>query len=369
MVCAVGWPTATLVAMPEARRIVALTSRDDLRAAVLRLGALAGIDVEAVSASSGLRAVWRSARVVVVGSDLAGALAAAGLPRRGDVVVVVSDEPDAALWRAVVELGAARLLSLPADEPILVELMSDAVEAPTSGGSTIAIVGGCGGAGASTLAAALAVTAAGSGQTALIDGDSYGGGLDVLLGAEQRPGARWPDLAGTRGRLRAAALTESLVPVDGFALLSWDRAGSADLSAAAAAAVVDAAIRGFRWVIVDLPRRLDPASTALAGAADLVVMVVPATVRATAAAATVAAEMLTACGQVRLIVRDSGAGQLTVGEVAGALGLPVVATLHSESAVVAAAERGEPPLRRSRGSLHDACRALLAAASANEAAA
>jgi secretion/DNA translocation related CpaE-like protein len=355
--------------MPEARRIVALTARDDLRAEVLRLGALAGADVEAVATSSGVRAVWRSAQVVVVGSDLAGAVAVAGLPRRTDVVVVASDEPAVALWRSVVELGATRLLVLPQDEQLLVELMSDAVEATTPGASTIAVIGGCGGAGASTLAAALAVTATRSGPTVLIDGDCYGGGLDVLLGAEQQPGARWPDLAGTRGRLRATALTESLVQVDGCAVLSWDRTGSTDLSVDATTAVMAASIRVFRHVIVDLPRRLDPAATVLAAAADLVVMVVPATVRAAAAAVAVAAQVLPHCVQLRLVVRDSGSGQLSTRAIADALGLPVAAALESESEIKGSAERGEPPLRRRRGSMHDACCALLAASARVEVAA
>jgi secretion/DNA translocation related CpaE-like protein len=347
--------------MADARRIVVVTAREDLRAAVMRLAALAGVEVVVVTASTGVRPVWRSAHVVLVGSDLAAAVAAAGLPRRSDVVVLAVEEPPDSLWRCVVELGAARLMSLPADERGLVELMSDAVETSIPGASVIGVVGGCGGAGASTFAAALAVTCASSGPTVLIDADKCGGGLDVLLGAEQQPGARWPDLAGTKGRLGAAALTEALLQVDGFAVLSWDRAGSADLRVEAAAAVMDAAIRGFRWVILDLPRHRDPAALTLAGAAELVIVVVPATVRAVAAAAAVAAGVGNQGGEIRLVVRDGRAGHLGAAEIAAALGLSVAATLHSEAAVVAAAERGEPPLRRHKGSLSNACKGVLAA--------
>ena len=332
-----------------------------MRAGVLRLAALAGAEVDVLSASGGLRAVWRAAHVVVVGADLARAVAAAGLPRRADVVVLSTEEPDAALWRSAVELGAAQVLCLPADDQDLVELISDAAEERTASGTTIAVIGGCGGAGASTLAAALAVTAARAGSTLLVDGDRFGGGLDVLLGAEQQPGARWSDLASTRGRLSAAALTGALVRVDDLAVLSWDRTEAVELGTDAAAAVMDAAIRGFRWVVLDLPRALDAAALVLAGAADFVVIVVPAAVRAVAAAATVAADVLGQCGELRLVVRDARAGQLDAAEVAAALGLPVAASVQSEPAVASAAERGEPPLRRPRGSLHDACRLLLAA--------
>jgi secretion/DNA translocation related CpaE-like protein len=352
--------------MSDARRIVLLTAHAELRSAVARLAALAGADVEVVGASVGARAAWRAAQIVVVGSDLAAAVAAAGLPRRGDVVVVTAGEPDEELWRATVGLGAGRLLVLPGDEQRLVELLSDALEVTAVAASTIAVVGGCGGAGASTLAAALAITAARASQTLLIDGDWFGGGLDVLLGVEQRPGARWPDLAGTRGRLGTAALSEAVLRVDGLAVLSWDRSGAAHLEADAAAAVMSAATRAFSWVVLDLPRCLDAASAGLAAAADLAVIVVPATVRATAAAAMVAGQLVASCPQLRLVVRDAGAGRLAVAEVAAALGLSVIATVQSEAGVALAAQRGEPPLRRPRGSLAQACRAVLAAAKPTE---
>ena len=61
-------------------------------------------------------------------------------------------------------------------------------------GAAVAVVGGCGGAGASVLAAALAVTAVRHGGRALlVDCDPLGGGLDLVLGAEHVAGLRWPD--------------------------------------------------------------------------------------------------------------------------------------------------------------------------------
>jgi len=347
--------------MSTPRRVVVLSASEALLATVMRLGALAGAEVEAAHSSGGARAAWRSAHLVVVGSDLLAALAAAQLPRRADVVVASARALDEASWRAAIELGARCVVSLPAEEPTLLELIGAAVDADQGTGTTIAVVGGCGGAGASTLAAALGVTAARLGSAVLIDGDPYGGGLDVLLGAEQQPGARWPDLAGTRGRLRSAALVGTLVEVDGLALLSCDRSGSVELPEAAAAAVLDAAKRGFRWVIVDLPRRFDPAAGVLAGTADLVVLVVPATVRAVAASSQVVAQAQASGGEIRIVVRFGGSGQLSAAEIAGALRLPVLAAVHNETAVAAAAERGDPPLHRPKGSLHDACRAVLAA--------
>ena len=62
----------------------------------------------------------------------------------------------------------------------------------------LAVVGGSGGVGASTFAAALATAAA---PATLIDLDPVSGGIDVLLGIEDVPGARWSGLRLEGGRL------------------------------------------------------------------------------------------------------------------------------------------------------------------------
>jgi secretion/DNA translocation related CpaE-like protein len=354
--------------MAENARIVLVTEHEGVAGTVRRLAALAGASVVEV-AGAGVRTAWRSARMVVVGADLAAAVAATALPKRDRVVVVGATHPQESLWRAAVAIGAAEVLVVPADERVLLDLMGAAVDVVALPGSTIAVVGGCGGAGASTFAAALAVTSARAAPTVLVDGDCFGGGLDVLLGAEQVSGARWPDLAGTRGRLGASALADALVRVDGLAVLSWDRRRSEPVAAEATAAVLEAATRAFACVVVDLPRRFDPAAAVLSAAAQAAVIIVPATVRATAAAATVVARSFDGHDDLCLVVRDAGAGRLRVAEVADALGLTATASFHSEPAVASAGERGEPLVRRGRGSLRDACRAVLASSLAPPAAA
>jgi secretion/DNA translocation related CpaE-like protein len=342
--------------MAEGRRVVLLTAQPDLRTAVARLAALIGAALEVISAGGGARTAWRGGDAVVVGADIAGALAASGLPRRDGVVVVTTAVPDETLWRWSVELGAARVVVLPDDERALLELLGDAVDVPAAGGSAIAVIGGCGGAGASTFAAALALTSSRASRTVLIDGDRLGGGLDVLLGIEAAAGARWPDLAGTRGRLSATALADALPTAAQCAVLSWGRISTGPVDPVAAGEVVDAALRGFDRVVIDLPRE---GGADLVAAADRLLVIVPATVRATAAAAAVTAGLADRGPRPQLVVRDPGSARLTAAQVSAALGLPVVATLHSEAAVATAAERGAPPSRRGRGSLAAACRQVL----------
>jgi secretion/DNA translocation related CpaE-like protein len=356
--------------MRDPVHVVVVTAVDECRLAVARLAALAGAVVEPVMDSAAVRSRWSPAAAVVVGADLAPIVAAAGLPRRPDVVLVTlsgmdPELADPALWRTAVEIGASRVVAVPEDERILVELLTDVVDASTTSGcaaSAIGVLGGCGGAGASTLAAATAVTAAASVPTALIDMDPIGGGLDVLLGLEQQPGSRWPELVGTRGRLGAATLRDALVRSGSLSLLSSGRDSGGVPSVEAVGAVLDAAVRGHRAVVIDLPRCLHPPAALAASAVDLLVLVVPATVRAAAAAAGVLAALPGGVGPVRLVVRDPGGGRLTAAEIGDALGRPVLATLRSEQSVVAAASRGDPPLRRKHGSLAEVSRGLVAAA-------
>lgn len=346
--------------MDQARRVVAITADRELRAAAARLGALAGVAVETWGASDGVRAGWRSADVVIVGADLAGAIAASEPGRRHGVVVITAGPRDDALWRSAVQLGAVGLFSVPAEERDVVELMVDVVEPAVSTSSVLAVVGGCGGAGASTLAVAIGLVSARSQPTVVIDGDRLGGGLDVLFGIEEVPGLRWPELSDTRGRVAGSLFSERLPRAAGCAVLSWDRGGHQAATTDAATAVVAAASRAFGLVVIDLPRSLDAAAAVLAGAADRIIVVTTVGIRAVAATASLLADLATGFAPIELVVRDPGGGRLTTREVERAVGLPVRAAISSEPAVATAADRGTGPLVRPRGSLARTCGELLA---------
>lgn len=358
---------------PAARRLLLVSLDPELHATVSRLAALVGVAVEPYAGDPALAITWRAAAFVAVGADQAQAVATAGMPRRDGVVVVASDLADEALWRQAVTIGAAGVLVLPEHERELVEQLADWFDPAAGAGLCVGVIGGCGGAGASTFAAALARTAVERGSAILLDADPFGGGIDVLLGAEGLAGARWPAFAATRGRLPAGALSEGLPRVDGVCFLSWDRAARPALDPEAVAAVAGAARRGFRTAVVDLPRHLDPCAAALAAQADVVTVLVPAGVRATAAAVRTVDELRAISPRLALVVRKLAAdgaprgARLAPREVATALDVALVADLPYVPAVATAAQRGDPPLRRLRGPLVPACRAVLRAAEARAA--
>ncbi|MDR2704006.1 MAG: pilus assembly protein FlpE, partial [Cellulomonadaceae bacterium] len=77
--------------------------------------------------------------------------------------------------------------------------------------SLTAVIGAKGGIGASCLAAAIAHGAQQTeGRGALLDLDTAGGGLEVLLGIEGEPGARWPEMLAAFGEVDGGGLLAAL---------------------------------------------------------------------------------------------------------------------------------------------------------------
>ena len=326
---------------------------------VLRVAATAGLEVDVAADAGAARRSWSAAAAVVVGHDMVRACARLRLPRRDHVVVLGVDLDDAMIWQRAVGIGAAQVVFLPDGEAWLADMLTEAVEPPAVGGAVVAVVGGRGGAGATTLATALALTAAREGRrTLLVDGDPLGGGIDLVLGGEDRSGLRWADLSTTRGRVPGAALLGALPRLGDLSVLSWDRGETRELPAAAMETVVDAGRRSCELVVVDLPRYVDDCFGAVASLADVVLLVVPAEVRATVAAARVAARVAALCGDLRVVVRGPAPSGLSADEVARVLGLPLAASLREEPALAQALEHGEPPGGRG-GPLSKACAQLL----------
>lgn len=94
-------------------------------------------------------------------------------------------------------------------------------------------------------------------------------------------------------------------------------------------------------------------------AADLALLIVPAELRACAAAARVAALAARHTDALALIVRGPAPGKLRSKEISSALGLPMLGTLRPEPELARGLERGDPPAGRGRGPLAGLCRRIL----------
>ncbi|WP_354641343.1 septum site-determining protein Ssd [Kitasatospora camelliae] len=323
-----------------------------------RLCAAAGTEPRLFTGEPPPRGEWESAPLVLVGDDFADRCSELG--RRPGVLLLGLDLDDGAIWVRAVRLGAEHVLFLPDAQSWLLDRIADAVEGVGPPALTVAVLGGRGGAGASTLACALAVTGARAGhRTMLIDADPLGGGLDVLLGAEQVGGLRWPDLAGSRGRVSGSELAKALPELHRLSTLSWDRSDTLTIPPEAMRSVLAAARRRGGLVVVDLPRHPDPAAAQALEQTDTGLLVVPAELRATAAAHRVAAAARMRLTDLRVVARVPGPAGLTAADLARGLRLPLAGELPREPGLATDIERGSPPGIRERGPLARFCTSFL----------
>lgn len=339
-------------------RVLCLSDDPDLRAHLVALGREVGAVVEAVTTAPSV-AGWREAAMVLLDADAVPLVR--HLPRRDGLVLVHrdpdGDEPGPEVWRGAVAAGAEQVVVLPVARPWLAAALGSAGRPK---GRCVVTVGARGGAGATTVAVALATTAVAAGhRVLLLDADPLGGGIDLALGAEELPGMRWPDLHDLSAPVPPGGLAAALPVADGVVLLSHGRTGP-PVGAAAVRAVLQAALDEHDLVVVDLPRSGDAGSQAAAALADVVVCVCPAEVRAGAAAPSVLQGLATAA-PVHLLVRGPAPGGLRPVDAAAAVragssvGDPVarVDVVRAEPGLPAALERGEAfavsarsPLRR-----------------------
>ncbi|MFD1815900.1 septum site-determining protein Ssd [Rhodococcus gannanensis] len=343
--------------------VLAITSDEELAAGIRRACAAADRDLHEHTPPVPRRA-WLGAAYVVLDSDAARACVGADLPRRAAVHLVSGRAPGLTEWQAAAAVGAESVLVLPGSEPDLVAALARRVETAGGRGPVIAVVGGRGGAGASTLAAALALASEKrfpDRRALLVDCDPTGGGLDLLLGVERSPGMRWPSLLVEGGAVSASALHAALPGIGGkVSVLSCGRGpGLREPGEAALTAVVDAGRGAGDVVICDVPRQSRTVTDVALGLADVVVVVVRAQVRAVAAAGALISGIAAANPNIVVVVRGPAPGGLRGAEVEELLGMPVLAGMRPEPGLAGALERGglrltrRSPLRRAADAVLD----------------
>ncbi len=349
-----------VVGMAVTDRPLLLTRDPDLLDDLRRLAVAAGVEPDVVTTAASGRRLWPTAPVVVVGDDLADEVASASLARRPDVVVASHAVDEDLPWRAALALGAEHVVTLPTGEGFLVERLADRRRSARGRAFTVGVTGGSGGAGASVVAAALSLAASRLGTVCLLDLDPASGGLDLVLGAEDEPGVRWPDLASVTGRLEPEALRGALPSAHGVDVLSVDRSGADALPLSAVPAVVDSVRAAYDMVVLDLPRCRPDVLECAVPACDVVLLVASADVRGAASAVRHAA-VLRDMADLRLVVRhrQRPGAELDPDELAAWLDLEVAAEVPHDSRLAAALDRGDPPGLSPRSRLARTCAGLV----------
>ncbi|MEV4345940.1 septum site-determining protein Ssd [Actinoplanes sp. NPDC049596] len=344
--------------MSAPRLPLVVTADPDLLDDLLRLAAAGGTEVDVAPDPVAARSRYGFAPLVMLGADQLEAGRRARLPRRSRVALVFRGDLPPPLERLARQFGVDHIVELPTAEAWIVDRFAEQHDQPV--GRVLAVIGGRGGAGASILSGGLAITAADAGhRTLLIDGDPLGGGLDLLLGWEDVDGLRWSALADAEGRVDPPALIGALPHRGDLVLLSFARHEAPIVPAMAMAATIDAARRARDVIVADLPRQMDDAAVLALESADRALLIVPAELRAVAAASRVARTVLAHRSELSVVVRGPAPGRLKPRDVAKSLGLPLAGSLRPEPAMCQGLERGVAPGQSGRGELAGLCRRLV----------
>lgn len=252
-------------------------------------------------------------------------------------------------------------------------------------GRVIVVVGACGGAGASVVAACVAHGLRRGGERAtLVDLDAHGPGTDLLLGADGARGARWPDLVEARGEVDGVGVVAALPRWGALPVLSGTASGPPP-DDDVVLGVCRGLVRAGETLVLDLPRpgawgtatRRDGASMpdggpepggglavrTLLAACETALLVVPLTLAATVGAQRVR-DALRGAGvtDLRVVARGPAPGAVHQDDVGAALGLPVAGAVGHDAGLTRAIDRGEGPTLSGRSVLgrfaHDLAAAL-----------
>ena len=294
--------------------------------------AAVGVPLSVTCDSRTISTVWRTPSAVLIGSDQIRPVVAQTLPRRDRVYLVGQGDSYEDLCRWSVPLGAL-VIQLPEGNKWLSRVITGRA-AGSDLGTVVGITSGAGGMGVSTLSVCLALAAVQDAKTvALVDCDEMGGGLDLLLGAENTPGWRWDKLRNAMGQI--ADITSMLPTAEGITLVSMERTDPSPVPREALESVVDCLARTHDCVLVDQGR--DGQRTS--GVAQRSVIVTNQTVRAVAA--TRERVKVLDSSEAGLVVRKPGS--VSPHDAARAIDIPLICALPTVSDLTQLSDRGIPP--------------------------
>ena len=195
-------------------------------------------------------------------------------------VLVIGECNDIGVFRDLSRLGVSDYLVKPINRDLLQRGIHDALEnnrsAPRRAGKVIAVAGLRGGVGASTLVAGLGAQLAGENKrrTAIVDLDVNAGSQALLADRPLTAGLR-DVLEGTQ-EPDATFLDRTLVEIGDRLYLAGCEEALDDpvaLTPEGLQALIGALTQRFHYVLLDLPRRVDPAFTAAVAQADVRLLV------------------------------------------------------------------------------------------------
>ncbi|NQU37982.1 MAG: septum formation initiator [Actinobacteria bacterium] len=358
-----GWSSSRTGSSPaKTQRPLLGTDDVELLDDLLRLSAAAGVEPAVATTLAALRSRWSHHSLIVLGVDVAASLTEGFVPRRSGIVVAArSPSVSDSVWDTAASIGADQVALLPDGEVWLVDRLAAVGIEGRRTAPTVAVLGGSGGAGASSLCAAVAATGSQYAYGACaVDLDPVGTGLESLLGADDLSGLTWSDLAHTKGRVRGDSLVAALPRPGQVPVLGWGSQRPVPLLPGVVGATVDALAQSCDVLAVDLPRTLGEGAAEAICRSSLVALVVPRLSTAVVSAGRLLDAEELAGANVRLVVRGPSPGGLDAHRIAETLGVPLLSDVPGDARIDRRLEQGLMPAG-SRGGLRKASDAVLEA--------
>ena len=331
--------------------LLLVTESLTVREQVTPIAAAVGLGVQVADTIDSVLHDWLSYTYVVIGEDQAPSLAQNRPPRRAGVVIVHGDRVEGLetsnwereLWKSAVAIGADNVIGLPSSAFWLSDALRACAPSSNEHGLVMAFIPGSGGSGASTAAVNVGMRAVSRGTSAVvIDADSLGGGLDLILGAEEMSGTRWGSINPGEGRIAASTLASALPVSGGLAFLSHTRREPHQPQPDMLAAVIDAARRTFDLVVVDLPHSISTETELVVSLAKLTAITVRNHVRSVAAGASVHQWVRESGGNPHYIISTDHKG-VSFPDIALALGERSLSEIPFIPSMSTRADEGELP--------------------------
>ena len=256
------------------------------------------------------------------------------------ITLVVLGETSPDTWQLAVTYRAAHVAVLPEAQTWIV----DHFAAPAiSRALTVGIIPAIGGAGASTIASALAVHAKVNFRTVmLVDLDRQSAGLDIVCGAEDITGMRWDEIGNVPGKLRGEDILRAVPVHDGVHILSWERDAPNEVQQIPCVDVLQQLAGVTDLLVLDFGAS-EIFNSELVKQLDAAIVVVPNTIRGCASAARRIAVLQNHAVNCSLVVREISGSHLNANEVSESLQVPLLTRLPTEHRVVEQIEQGMGP--------------------------
>lgn len=256
------------------------------------------------------------------------------------VTLVVMGETTPDTWQLAVTYKAAHVAVLPEGQTWIV----DHFAAPAINRAlTVGVIPAIGGAGASTIASALAVHAKVNFRTVmLVDLDRQSAGLDIVCGAEDITGMRWDEIGNIPGKLRGDDILRAVPVHDGVHIMSWER-DSPNQALVIPCVDVLQQLSGVTDLLVLDFGASEVFDDELVKQLDVAIVVVPNTIRGCASAARRIAVLQNHAVNCSLVVREVSGSHLNANEVSDSLQIPLLVRLPTEHRVVEQIEQGMGP--------------------------